>query len=88
MASLNGSYTVFGRVVSGLEVLQQISQTPADSNDCPIQRIEVKSIKVIDHKGPLISLRSTGYGAENKGRRYTKPASAKSGWERFIERVW
>jgi cyclophilin family peptidyl-prolyl cis-trans isomerase len=88
MGSLNGTYTVFGKVVSGIETLQQISQTPADSNDCPIQRIEVKSIKVIDHKGPLISMRNTGYGSDNKGRRYTKPASAKSGWERALERIW
>jgi cyclophilin family peptidyl-prolyl cis-trans isomerase len=89
MNALNGNYTVFGQVVSGLEVLQQISQVPADANDCPLQRIEVKSVRVIDHKGPLISMRSTGFGSEGKsGRRYTKPASAKGGWERFLERVW
>jgi cyclophilin family peptidyl-prolyl cis-trans isomerase len=91
MGALDGSYTVFGQVVSGLEVLKQISQAPADSNDCPLQRIEVKSVRVIDHKGPLINMRSTGFGgvASNGGRRtYTKPTSAKSGWERMLERIW
>lgn len=89
MSGLDGSYTVFGQVVSGMEVLEQISQAPADGNDCPLQRIEVKSVKVIDHKGPLISMRSTGFSSDSNGkRRYTKPLSAKSGWERLLERVW
>jgi cyclophilin family peptidyl-prolyl cis-trans isomerase len=89
MSGLDGSYTVFGQVVSGMEVLDQISQAPTDGNDCPLQRIEVKSVRVIDHKGPLISMRSTGFGADSNGkRRYTKPLSAKSGWERLLERVW
>lgn len=83
MAALDGQYTIFGQVVSGLDVLERISRAPADSNDCPLERIEVKGIKVIDHKGPLIEMRNTG-----GGRRYTKPASAKSGLERFLERVW
>lgn len=83
MSGLDGSYSVFGQVVSGLEVLEDISRTPADSNDCPLARIEVKSIKVVDQKGPLIVMKQ-----RDGSRRYTKPASAKSGWERFLERVW
>jgi cyclophilin family peptidyl-prolyl cis-trans isomerase len=84
MSSLDGSYSVFGQVVSGLETLEAISRTPADSNDCPLARIEVRSIKVVDQKGPLVVMRETG----NQGRRFTKPASAKSGWERMLERIW
>lgn len=83
MSNLDGAYSVFGQVVSGLEILESISRTPADSNDCPLARIEVKSIKIVDQKGPLIVMK------QNDGkRRYTKPSSAKSGWERFLERVW
>ena len=84
MGGLDGSYSVFGQVVSGLEILENISRTPADSNDCPLARIEVKSIKVVDHKGPLVVMRKTADGT----RRFTKPASAKSGWERMLERIW
>jgi cyclophilin family peptidyl-prolyl cis-trans isomerase len=84
MGALNGQYTVFGQVISGLEVLERISRVPADSNDCPLERIEVKSIKVVDQKGPLLVLRETMTGK----RRYTKPTGAKGPFERFLERVW
>lgn len=84
MATLDGQYTVFGQVISGVETLERISRVPADSNDCPLERIEVKSIKVVDQKGPLLVLRETPSGK----RRFTKPAAAKSGLERFIERIW
>ena len=82
--SMDGKYTVFGQVVSGIETLEKISKMPVDSNDCPIARIEVKSLKVIDHKGPLnVTQRDTG-----DSRKYSKPAAAKGFMERFLERVW
>lgn len=82
--SLDGQYTVFGQVVSGLETLERIAKMPVDGNDCPIARIEIQSLRVIDHKGPLLPpQRDT-----DDGRKYTKPAAAKGFFERFIERVW
>ncbi|MCB1227407.1 MAG: peptidylprolyl isomerase [Verrucomicrobiales bacterium] len=83
MANLDGQYTVFGQVVSGLDVLESMSRVPADSNDCPLERIEVKSLRVVDHKGPLVVTRST-----RGDRRYTKPLSAKGPFERLLERIW
>lgn len=82
MAGLDGQYTVFGQVVAGLDVLEAISRVPTDSNECPLERIEVKSVRVADHKGPLVVTRSTG------GRKYTKPLAAKGPLERLLERVW
>ena len=84
MSALNGSYTVFGQVVSGIDVLQEIAKTPVDSNDCPLQRVEVKSIRVDDHQGPLMVMRTVGVGR----KRFTTPSSAKSPFTRFLERVW
>ncbi len=83
MTELNGKYTVFGQVVSGLEDLEAVSYVPTDSNDCPLERVEVKSVRIVDHKGPLVITRSTG-----EGRKATKPFSAKGPFERFLERVW
>lgn len=84
LASLDGQYTVFGQVVSGLDVLEAISRVPADSNDCPLERVEIKSLQVIDHKGPLVVLKTRGEGE----RSVTKPFAAKDPFERFLERIW
>ena len=84
MAALDGTYSVFGQVVSGLDILQEIAKTPVDSNDCPLQRIEVKSVKVADHKGPLVVMHTVGVGR----KRFTVPSSAKGSFTRFLERIW
>jgi cyclophilin family peptidyl-prolyl cis-trans isomerase len=47
MPSYDGQYTVFGNVIWGLDALNQISQLPVDTNDYPIQRVEVRSIKIL-----------------------------------------
>jgi len=39
--SLEGQYTIFGEVVSGMEVVDQISTTPVDG-DKPRERVEMK----------------------------------------------
>jgi cyclophilin family peptidyl-prolyl cis-trans isomerase len=43
----DGQYTVFGHVIWGLDALDQISQLPVDSNDYPVERVEIKSLKII-----------------------------------------
>lgn len=84
-AALEGKYTVFGQVVSGLDVLKHISIMPVDANDCPVARVEVKSIKVIEHKGPL---QVEPEVASGDGKRYAKPDSARGMVGRFLHRVW
>ncbi|MDZ4403917.1 peptidylprolyl isomerase [Prosthecobacter sp.] len=82
--AIDSKYTVFGQVVSGLEALKRISIMPVDANDCPIARIEVKSIKVIDQKGPM-QVQSAVAG---EGQRYSKPDSARGMVGRFLHRIW
>ena len=84
--SLDGKYTVFGQVVSGLEVLERISKMPVDSNDCPIARIEIASIKITDHSGPLFVSETSG--SDDDQPRYTKPSSAQGPVGRLLRRVW
>ena len=43
--SLDGQYTVFGRVVDGLEVLARIESAPLDG-ETPVTRIEVARVAV------------------------------------------
>ena len=39
---LDGQYTAFGRVTSGMEVADKIVNSPRDSNDNPNERVEMK----------------------------------------------
>lgn len=40
--SLDGQYTVFGEVIEGMEVVDQIVSEPKDPRDNPLERIEIK----------------------------------------------
>lgn len=44
---LDRQYTVFGEVVSGMDVADKIVNQPRDNRDNPIERIEMK-IKIIE----------------------------------------
>jgi cyclophilin family peptidyl-prolyl cis-trans isomerase len=45
--NFDGQYTVFGHVTDGLDGLDKISQVAADSNDNPLDRIEIQSVKIL-----------------------------------------
>lgn len=45
--SYDGQYTVFGNVIWGLDTLDEISNLPTDSNDYPVQRVEIQSLKIL-----------------------------------------
>jgi cyclophilin family peptidyl-prolyl cis-trans isomerase len=47
MPNLDGQYTVFGNVIYGLEELDALSTRPVDSNDNPVQRIVIRSVKIM-----------------------------------------
>ena len=44
---LDKQYTVFGEIVSGIEVVDKIAGQPRDKNDNPIERIEMK-VKIVE----------------------------------------
>ena len=41
---LNGAYAAFGRVVEGIEVVDEIANTPTDYSDKPLEPVVIKSI--------------------------------------------
>lgn len=43
---LDGSYTVFGEVISGLDVVDAIQQAETDENDRPLEDIRILSVRI------------------------------------------
>ena len=50
--TLDGKYTIFGRVSEGLDVVQRISETPANADGLPSERIAIKSVTIRDTPPP------------------------------------
>jgi cyclophilin family peptidyl-prolyl cis-trans isomerase len=50
--ALDGQYTVFGRVVDGMEVVQTISETPVDANGLATERVEIRRVAIRDTPPP------------------------------------
>ena len=44
---LDGSYTVYGRVLEGMDIVEKIEKAETDANDRPIEDIKIISAKVI-----------------------------------------
>lgn len=44
---LDGSYTVFGQVVNGLDVVDKIASVPTDQYDRPLEDVKVLSMKIL-----------------------------------------
>lgn len=71
--SYDGQYTVFGHVVWGLDALGEVSNLPVDSNDYPVERVEIKTVKILPREqlpaGPVVPV--------------TKPEGKKKWWKLF-----
>jgi peptidyl-prolyl cis-trans isomerase B (cyclophilin B) len=45
---LDGQYTAFGKVIEGMDVADKIVNEPRDSNDNPEEKIEMKSVTIVE----------------------------------------
>ncbi|MEZ5317333.1 MAG: peptidylprolyl isomerase [Vicinamibacterales bacterium] len=52
--ALDGQYTVFGRVVEGLDVVQAISAVEADADGRPVTRVAITSVTIRDTPPPPV----------------------------------
>jgi cyclophilin family peptidyl-prolyl cis-trans isomerase len=40
-------YTVFGKVIKGMDIVERISKLPTDGGDVPVQTVTIESITVL-----------------------------------------
>ena len=50
--ALDANYTIFGKVSEGIDVVQKISEAPADASGVPATRVEIRSIAIRDTPPP------------------------------------
>lgn len=62
--ALDGQYTVFARVVEGIQLIQTMSETPTDDQGLPTERIEITHVSLRDKPPPEIPPFSTESVAE------------------------
>lgn len=79
---LDGKYNVFGQVTRGLDVLEAIGAVPVDTNDTPLRRVNIVSVRLVPSNSPELN--------EDPAvqRRGSKPEAQKGKFEKFIERIW
>ena len=46
---LDGEYTVFGQIVSGMRTVEKVCATETDEGDKPRKEIYIKSARVVSH---------------------------------------
>lgn len=48
---LDGSYTVFGQVFEGLDIVRELGNVETDANDKPLTQVQMESVKIVEYEG-------------------------------------
>ncbi|MCI7767288.1 MAG: peptidylprolyl isomerase [Oscillospiraceae bacterium] len=48
---LDGSYTVFGQVFEGMDVVRAMGQVETDDNDKPLKQVMMESVRIVEYTG-------------------------------------
>lgn len=83
--SLDSGYTVFGKVVSGIEVLDEIAAQATDGNDVPRKPVEIVGTALVDENAIVAKPQPSEKKTDNPA---AAPEKEKGFLERTIERIW
>ena len=48
---LDGSYTVFGQVFEGMDVVRAMGQVETDENDKPLTQVQMEAVRIVEYTG-------------------------------------
>lgn len=48
---LDGSYTVFGQVFEGLDIVRELGNVETDDNDKPLKQVQMESVRIVEYEG-------------------------------------
>lgn len=90
---LNGQSTVFGKVVSGMDALQRLSEVAVDAYDNPIVEVEIKSARILEPGSQIPKTAdelklSKERKREQRRERANVSESEKSSLDRLLEKYW
>lgn len=63
---LDGSYTVFGQVIDGLDIIFEIQKVETDTNNKPLTDVVMESVTVEEYDGSEIKWYISDYSAEDE----------------------
>lgn len=79
--TLDRDYSVFAEIARGIETIEKVSAQTVDTNDMPVKRVEIKSIRLLAAGAPELE-------APRKKKGKTVPETEKGSFTRFVERFW
>jgi cyclophilin family peptidyl-prolyl cis-trans isomerase len=44
---LDGKHTIFGRVISDMQTIDDIEGVPTDRNDCPMMEVKIEKVEIL-----------------------------------------
>ena len=58
---LDGSYTIFGQVFDGLDIVFDVQNVETDTNDKPVKDVTIEYVKVSEYKGETVRFNISDY---------------------------